>query len=76
MIQERGYNYLFDALRDAPGFDILWMGGLYGPFLMQHGLDTPENNKLILMIDGIVDNNLSAGTAQVYMQYAGYAFDL
>ena len=70
MIHERGYNYLFDALRDAPGFDIIWMGGLYGPVLMQHGLDTPENNKLLLMIDGIVDNNLSAGTAQVYMQYS------
>lgn len=70
MIRDRGYLYLFDALRDAPGFDITWMGGLYGPILMQHGLDTPENNKMLLMIDGIVDNNLSAGTAQVYMQYS------
>lgn len=70
MIRERGYLYLYDALRDAPGFDITWMGGLYGPILAQHGLDTQENNKLVLMIDGIVDNNLSAGTAQIYMQYS------
>lgn len=70
MIRNRGYLYLFDALRDAPGFDITWMGGLYGPILMQHGLDTPENNKMLLMIDGIVDNNLFAGTAQIYMQYS------
>lgn len=70
MMRDRGYLYLYDALRDAPGFDITWMGGLYGPILSQHGVDTPENNKLILMIDGVVDNNLSAGTAQIYMQYS------
>jgi len=69
MIRERGYIYLFDALRDAPGIDTIWMGGLYGPILLFRGLDTPENNKVLLLIDGIVDNNLSAGTAQIYMQY-------
>lgn len=70
MIRERGYTFLYDALRDAPGMDITWMGGLYGPILMPRGVDTPENNKLVLMIDGQPDNNLSAGTAQVYMQYS------
>lgn len=70
MIRERGYNYLYDALRDAPGLDVIWMGGLYGPILMPRGLDSQESNKLILMVDGVVDNNLSAGTAQVYMQYS------
>lgn len=70
MIRERGYDYLYDALRDAPGLGITWMGGLYGPILMPRGLDTPENNKLLVLVDGIVDNNLSAGTAQVYMQYS------
>ncbi len=70
MIRERGYNYLYDALRDVPGIDVTWMAGLYGPILMQHGLDAPENNKLLIMVDGVVDNNLSAGTAQVYLQYS------
>ncbi len=46
------------------------MGGLYGPILMPRGLDAQENNKLLLLVDGVVDNNLSAGTAQVYMQYS------
>src|SRR5262249_47298318 len=69
-IRDRSYNYLYDALRDVPGIDIIWMGGLYGPVLMFHGVDAPENNKVLLLIDGIVDNNLSAGTAQIYLQYS------
>ncbi len=70
MIRDRGYNFLYDALRDAPGINTIWMGGLYGPILMFRGIDAPENNKLLLLVDGVVDNNLSAGTAQVFMQYS------
>jgi outer membrane receptor protein involved in Fe transport len=66
-IKERNYMFLHDLLRDVPGFDMINDLGTYGMLTMQRGLDTPENNKTQIFIDGIATNNPSQGVS--YMSY-------
>ncbi len=57
-IQERGYEQLQDALRDVPGIDLIHLNG-YAPTLIYfRGMYGAENLRALLMIDGVVENNI------------------
>src|ERR1700733_1280371 len=57
-IADRGYGQLEDALRDAPGIDMIHING-YAPTLYYfRGMYGAENLRALLMIDGIVENNI------------------
>jgi len=57
-IKERGYEQLEDALRDVPGIDMIHLNG-YAPTLIYfRGMYGAENLRALLMIDGIVENNI------------------
>ena len=57
-IKDRGYEQLQDALRDIPGIDLIHING-YSPTLIYfRGMYGAENLRALLMIDGIVENNI------------------
>ncbi len=57
-IAERGYEQLEDALRDIPGIDMIHING-YAPTLIYfRGMYGAENTRALLMIDGVVENNI------------------
>jgi outer membrane cobalamin receptor len=57
-IEERGYEQLEDALRDIPGIDMIHING-YAPTLIYfRGMYGAENLRALLMIDGVVENNI------------------
>ncbi|MES2430262.1 MAG: TonB-dependent receptor plug domain-containing protein [Bacteroidota bacterium] len=57
-IAERGYEQLEDALRDVPGIDMIHING-YAPTLVYfRGMYGAENQRALLMIDGIGENNI------------------
>lgn len=57
-IRERGYRTLVDALRDLPGFDIVHNYGIFPELIHQRGL-VGNNQKTLLYVDGVLDNNLT-----------------
>lgn len=70
-IGDRGYEQLEDALRDIPGIDMIHLNG-YAPTLIYfRGMYGAENLRALLMIDGIVENNI-IGTND----FAGPAYSL
>lgn len=70
-IADRGYEQLEDALRDIPGIDMIHLNG-YAPTLIYfRGMYGAENLRALLMIDGIVENNI-IGTND----FAGPAYSL
>ena len=70
-IKDRGYEQLEDALRDIPGIDLIHING-YAPTLIYfRGMYGAENLRALLMIDGIVENNI-VGTNDM----AGPAYSL
>jgi outer membrane cobalamin receptor len=57
-IKDRSYEHLEDALRDVPGIDMIHLNG-YAPILIYfRGMYGAENLRALLMIDGIVENNI------------------
>jgi outer membrane receptor for ferrienterochelin and colicins len=57
-ISDRGYEQLEDALRDIPGIDMIHING-YAPTLIYfRGMYGAENLRALLMIDGVVENNI------------------
>ncbi len=70
-IAERGYEQLEDALRDIPGIDMIHLNG-YAPTLIYfRGMYGAENLRALLMIDGIVENNIIGSN-----DFAGPAYSL
>ncbi|MBC2717252.1 MAG: TonB-dependent receptor [Desulfobacteraceae bacterium] len=57
-IRARGYRTLIDALQDIPGFDIQHTYGLFPDLVHQRGL-IGNNQRSLVYIDGILDNNIS-----------------
>lgn len=57
-IAERGYEQLEDVFRDIPGIDMIHING-YAPTLFYfRGMYGAENLRALLMIDGVVENNI------------------
>ncbi len=62
MIDERGYQTLVDICQDIPGFDFMMYndgGGEYPGYSKNRGLGEIGNPEILIMIDGIVQNNIS-----------------
>lgn len=62
MIADRGYQTLVDVCQDIPGFDFKIFndaGGDYPTYSMNRGLGDVGNPEILIMIDGIVQNNIS-----------------
>ncbi|MCL3781496.1 TonB-dependent receptor [Prolixibacteraceae bacterium JC049] len=57
-IRTRGYRELDDALRDVPGFDMTRVHGVFPTIRTMRGSYGDENKRILLMIDGIVENQL------------------
>lgn len=57
-IQERGYRTLIEALEDVPGFNIQHTYGLFPDLIHQRGF-VGNNQRSLVYIDGILDNNIS-----------------
>ncbi|MBX7057635.1 MAG: TonB-dependent receptor [Leptospirales bacterium] len=57
-IRERGYRTLVDALHDIPGFDIIHTYGIFPELVHPRGL-VGNNQRTLIYIDGILDNNIS-----------------
>ena len=60
-IAERGYEELDDALRDIPGLDLIHTSGTYPVIRTFRGMFGDENKRFLLMIDGIIENNINGG---------------
>ncbi len=69
-IAERSYDYLDDALRDLPGFHFVHVHGSYPTLWSQRGLMGDENKRTLLLIDGIVENNILEGNVLGGPQYS------
>jgi outer membrane receptor for Fe3+-dicitrate len=69
-IRSRGYRTLVDALHDVPGFDFQHTYGVYPELVHQRGF-IGENNRTLIYIDGIPDNNMND-----FIPYGGMRFPL
>lgn len=56
--KNRGYTSLEDIFKDLPGFDTIGIGGSDPINLYQRGYRTPFTSRTLLMIDGIIQNDL------------------
>jgi outer membrane receptor for ferrienterochelin and colicin len=70
-IRQRGYQNLDEALKDIPGMDLTGVGGAYPYIHTIRGSFGDENRRLLLMVDGIVENSLNGG-----FEMAGAAYTL
>ncbi len=69
-IQERGYELFGDLLRDVPGFDLVHVNGTYRTIFSQRGTYTGENNRSLILIDGVVESNILEGSLLHGGQYS------
>ncbi len=69
-IKERGYLYFDEVLRDIPGFDLVHVWGTFPTIWAQRGLYGAEGKRTIVMIDGIVENNILEGNVLGGPQYS------
>ena len=70
-IRQRGYRNLDDALKDVPGIDLTNIDGAYPYIHTIRGSFGDENRRMLLMIDGIVENSLNGS-----FEMAGPAYSL
>ncbi len=74
-IKERGYESLEDVLKDIPGFDLVNVQGTFPIIWAQRGLYGAENKRTLLMIDGIIENNILEGNVLGGPQYSLHYID-
>lgn len=67
-IQRRGYLDLEQLLHDLPGFDISRLNGDIYSNIYQRGYRSP-NDRLLFLIDGVEQNELSSGILYLSRQY-------
>jgi outer membrane receptor for ferrienterochelin and colicins len=68
-IAQRGYLDLEQLLHDLPGFDIERLNGAYYSTIYQRGYASPDNDRLLLLVDGVEQNDLSGGIVYLSRQY-------
>lgn len=68
-IRQRGYTDLTEVIADLPGFDVIFANGTSYMMAYQRGYRTPYTSRTLLMIDGIVDNELWSQEAVITRQY-------
>jgi outer membrane receptor protein involved in Fe transport len=69
-IRRRGYIDFEQVLHDLPGFDISLMNGSDYSLVYQRGFNSPQNDRLLLLIDGVEQNDLTFGTPYFSRQYS------
>jgi len=69
-IRNRGYETLEDVLADLPGFDFVHVQGTWPTIWAQRGAYGDENKRTLVMIDGIVENNILEGSVLGGAQYS------
>jgi len=74
VIARRGYRTLEEALRDVPGFDFTTSqpAGEYPTHLVFRGITDVGQSKTLIMVDGIVRNDVSNG----WFRNVGFDFTL
>lgn len=74
MIRDRGYNTLNEVFEDLPGFDFTMKqpSGEYPSHSIFRGITDVGQTKLLFMVDGIVQNDISNG----WLNNVGYDFPL
>lgn len=68
-IRERGYMDLEELLHDLPGFDISRSNGITYSHIYQRGYRVATNNRILLVIDGIEENDLWGNILYLSRQY-------
>ncbi|WP_176329716.1 TonB-dependent receptor plug domain-containing protein [Thioflexithrix psekupsensis] len=68
-IRRRSYTNLTEIFADLPGFDTMQTGSSQHVTAYQRGYRTPFMQRMLLMINGIVDNHLWSHGAQISRQY-------
>lgn len=68
-IKRRGYTDLTDVMYDLPGFDVINPNGRGGVVAYQRGYRTPITQRTLIMINGIVDNDLWSHEALIGKHY-------
>jgi len=68
-IQRRGYLDLEQLLHDLPGFDISRLNGALYSTIYQRGYNAAANDRNLLLVDGIEQNDLGFGTVFLSRQY-------
>lgn len=68
-IRQRGYNDLIEVLKDLPGFDVSVTNGSPDADINLRGFKTDDPEKILIMVDGVEDNDLRTYIADISQQY-------
>lgn len=71
-IQKQGYTDLTEIISNLPGFDVVNPNGKGGVVAYQRGYRTPITQRTLIMINGIVDNDLWSHEALIGKHYPIY----
>ena len=69
-IKRRGYIDLEMLLHDLPGFDISQSNGITYSSIYQRGCRSNNTNRILLLVDGVEDNDLWGNIMYLSRQYA------
>ncbi len=68
-IRERGYANIEEIFHDLPGFDVIRGRGPVYSLVYQRGYRSITNDRTILLIDGIEENDLASDNMPISRQY-------
>ena len=68
-IKKRGYTSIDEIFYDLPGFDVSFSNGAQYTSIYQRGYRTPFTQRILFMIDGVIDNHLYMQSADFSRQY-------
>lgn len=69
-ILQRGYRDLTQMLNDIPGFDVIRGNGPSYVTFYQRGYRSTSNDRSILLVDGVEENDLNSDNIPISRQYA------
>lgn len=69
-ISKRGYRDLTQMLNDLPGFDVIRGNGPSYVTFYQRGYRSTSNDRSILLVDGVEENDLNSDNIPISRQYA------
>jgi outer membrane receptor for ferrienterochelin and colicins len=68
-IQRRGYLDIEEVLHDLPGFDISRTDSDIYSYIFLRGYRTTDNDRILFIVDGVEQNELSSNTVYLSRQY-------
>lgn len=68
-IKQRGYMDITQLLRDLPGFDLSRSNGILYSHIYQRGYRSNNTNRMLLLIDGVEENDLWGNIVYLSRQY-------